>query len=531
MNKGKKLLAIENLRVSYVHGPSDKKVLKDVSLSLDEGECLTILGESGSGKSTIAKAVMGLLPPSAVIESGRFLLHDPSPLGLYGTNGFRGAVRGRRIAMVFQDARLSLDPSMTVFGHFREAIMYHKLFSKCEIHEEVSRLLRQLDLDDVPRILNAYPTQLSGGMCQRIAIALAICLRPKVLIADEPTSALDVVSQLETLELLRRVKERFHLGVLFITHDLVVASRISDRLAILKDGEIVEEGLPELLLSKPRDAYTKSLVESRILPHSEMSAGKVLEAVPLLRIRSLGKTFGNDRPALSAVDLDVFENEIVGILGRSGCGKSTLSRCILGVCPYDCGQISFQDTDVRTMARREKAKRIQMVFQDARASLNPRCSALDLVMEPLRYLHLKKDAEHAAGSKYLDMVGISSAERYRCPPQLSTGQCQRIAIARALIVEPELLVCDEAVSALDMSIQKQILELLFELQKKLRFSILMISHDVRILLNCCDRIVVMEEGSVLPMSSGGHDVPLTSTDRCWFRLMEAAKTMEMGFPS
>lgn len=494
----KELLSMESLRVSYLLKSGRRQVLDDVSFSIKENECLTILGESGSGKSTIAKTLIGLLPPSAKIENGFLNLHDHTRFDLSTGNRLIRTIRGRKIAMVFQDARLSLNPSMKIFAHFQETMLYHKLMDKERIYKAVSNILHQLDMADVSRVLESYPSQLSGGMCQRISIALAICLRPQILVADEPTSALDVVSQSETLELLGEVKKRFHLGLLFITHDLAVANKISDKIAILKDGRIVETGIAKCVLMEPKHDYTKSLIESRILiKHKEtvsaLSSGK---EVPLISVRGLRKSFNGKTNVLFNINLDIDVGEIVGLLGKSGCGKSTLSRCILGLCDYEGGEIFYCGVNINGVNKREKAKHIQMVFQDARDSLNPRYGAIELVMEPLKYMKLAKGLRRDRAKRFLCMVGINADEQTYRPPQLSTGQCQRIAIARSLIVEPELLVCDEAVSALDMAIQKQILELLYSLQKKLHFTILMISHDIRVLANYCHKITVMENGEI-----------------------------------
>lgn len=518
------LLSVQDLCVSYVHNGSRKQVLQNVSFSLREQECLTLLGESGSGKTTIAKALLALLPPSATVEAGEMRLGEGPPMNWRTPAAIR-ALRGSQVAMVFQDARLSLDPSLRILDHFAQTLAAHaRRLPEAQLRQEATELLRQLDLAEIPRILRSYPAQLSGGMCQRVAIALALCLRPKVLIADEPTSALDVVSQLETLELLARVKRVFRLGILFITHDLAAANRISDQILVLHRGAVVEHGPAAAVLAAPKSVYAQTLLAPGRRPAEHVrSASPTKPSAPLLHVRGLKKSFVGKPRVLDGVDLTLYPGEILGLLGKSGCGKSTLSRCILGLCPYEEGTITLRGRDLQALDSKQRARRVQIIFQDARDSLNPRRTAQELVLEPLRYQKSPAADRAVLAQRYLTLVGLDQQAQGRRPPQLSTGQCQRVAIARALAAGPEVLVCDEAVSALDSGVQRQVLELIASLREKMGLSILMISHDLRVLSSFCDRIAVMEAGRLVQGGWSGNGVQ-AAAPYCQ-KLFDAAKAL------
>lgn len=503
------ILRIKDLQAGYLQNNRKQTILNDISFDLQKGEILSLLGESGSGKSTIAKAITGLLPPSAQIERGTIQFEHSQPISLTNPSIEWKQIRGKKIAMIFQDARASLNPMLTIKEHFKETLTFHRIATADEIISLSTKLLRSLNFSDIPDLLNAYPFQLSGGMCQRVCIALALCLKPSVIIADEPTSALDTVSQKEVLDLLKNVQKDFNQTILFITHDIAVANSVSHRVIVFNKGDIVEQGTPETVFSSPKKAYTQQLIKSREGAKSLIKKeAQHQEGEPLLDITGLKKMFNKSKHVLNEVNLTLYENEILGIIGQSGCGKSTLSKCIVGIERPDQGQILYQGTDIcrlKGKQRRELCRHIQMIFQDARASLNPRYSAVQLTSEPLQYLNMasKKEREDMARF-YLNEVGITGDAQERRPPQLSTGQCQRIAIARALIVKPTILICDEAVSALDMSIQTQILELLQRLQKQFHFSILMISHDIRVIRSFCHRIAVMNGGNFCEVRQGGQ---------------------------
>ncbi|WP_159883280.1 nickel ABC transporter ATP-binding protein NikE [Paenibacillus puerhi] len=529
------MLRVRSLQVSYKQNQQSIPILKNLSFELRKGEVLAVLGESGSGKSTMAKAVTGLLPPSAIVgggslEVGSLRIGDLSDSGIPWKQ-----VRGRRIAMLFQDARLALNPVLRIQDHFRESLLYHRLASADEVLSVSARLLSLLGFADAPAILSSYPFQLSGGMCQRVCLALALSLKPSVLIADEPTSALDTVSQREVLDCLERMQRELGLTVLLITHDIAVARAVSHRVMVLRRGVIEEEGDTRSVLSRPRTAYTRRLLAARAQlarPSRDRKMPPLSASGPLLEVIGLNKSFHPSKPILQDIHLALNPKEIVGILGQSGCGKSTLARCIAGLESPGGGRVLIRGNEISGLkgrARRDICKRIQLVFQEARASLNPGRTALQLVQEPLHYLHIGTRREREAMARlYLHEVGITGDALSRRPPQLSTGQCQRIAIARALVLKPEILICDEAVSALDMNVQAHILALLQRLHKQYGFSMIMISHDIRVLRSFCHRIAVMNEGSFCEVRQA-DDLLQESNQPYTQLLLKCAGDMEEGF--
>ena len=489
-------LTLKDMNIRYMQNSEQTTVLERLSFALHRGEILALLGESGSGKTTCAKAMMGLLPPSATVDSGIMCIGGED-IDLSNSSINWRRIRRKEIAMIYQDAQLALNPMKTIRSHFRETLKFHKMGTLREIEETSSNMLGLLNFPDPGRVLTAYPFQLSGGMCQRVCIALTLCLRPNILIADEPTSALDVISQKEVLSVLRSIREKLHVAVLLITHDITAAHAVSDRVIVLEKGTIVEEGSTEKVLFKPKSPYTQTLIQAWNL-QQKRSSTKLEHKETVLEVEQLQKTYRGDVKVLCDLDMNISKREIIGILGQSGCGKSTLAKCIAGLEKPGGGVIKFLGRDITNLkgkARREICRHIQIVFQDARASLNPRRNALQLVQEPLKYLHIhtKKEREEKARF-YLEQVGIDLGTQSRRPPQLSTGQCQRIAIARALILEPEVLICDEAVSSLDMKVRMQILDLLEDLHKKFGFSIIMISHDIKVVRSFCQTVAVMKDG-------------------------------------
>ncbi|XID95583.1 ABC transporter ATP-binding protein [Paenibacillaceae bacterium WGS1546] len=524
---GGAVMAVRDLQVAYKRNGQSATVLNKLAFTLKKGEIVALLGESGSGKSTIAKAVTGLLPPSAHIGGGTLLLG--SETAALGGKTDWGRIRGRRIGMLFQDARLALNPLVRIKTHFKECLVYHRIASVEQSASIGAELLRLLGFDRPRDVLERYPFELSGGMCQRVCLALAICLKPEALIADEPTSALDTVSQKEVLDLLLKLQRELGLSVLFITHDIAAANAISNRVIVLNRGVIEEEGDTAVVLSQPRAPYTRSLLSAREqLSVVSDGDGKAPPTKPLLEMIGLQKSF--DRMILRDVHLTLHEGEILGILGQSGSGKSTLAKCIAGLEKPDAGKVMLGGDDISRLQgkrRREYCKRLQLIFQDARASLNARRSALQLVQEPLHYLKIgNRKAREETAKRYLDEVGIVGDMQARKPAQLSTGQCQRIAIARALALGPQVLLCDEAVSALDMSVQSQILALLRRLHKQFGFSIVMISHDIRVLRSFCHNIAVMDEGRFREVrrASDLHESRSPHTQL----LLQCASDMEAG---
>lgn len=530
--KHKAVLRIQDLKVGYEQHGRLVNVLDRLSFELNRGEVTALLGESGSGKSTIAKALMGLLPPSARIGGGTMAVGTDTVVDLSGKGVPWERIRGRKIAMLFQDAQQALNPVMKIKDHFMESLRFHRLASAAEAKQIGADLLRALHFSDASWVMERYPFELSGGMCQRVCLALALSLKPAVLIADEPTSALDTVSQKEVLDLLRNMQRERDLTILLITHDIAVAHGISDRVMVLNQGVLEEEGDTRAVLANPKAAYTRQLLASREQLAAPARHRKLsLEEEPLLDIAGLEKTFHRKKRVLRDVHLTLYREEIIGIAGQSGCGKSTLARCLAGLEPPSGGQIRYRGKDIgrlRGKRRRELSRRIQLVFQDARASLHPGRTALQLVQEPLHYLKIggRQDREMLA-MYYLNEVGIAGDMLKRRPPQLSTGQCQRIAIARALVLQPEVLICDEAVSALDMSVQAQILALLQRLHRQHGFAILMISHDMRVLRSFCHRIAVMSDGSFCEIQAADALVQ-ESKHPYTRRLIESAGAMEIG---
>jgi peptide/nickel transport system ATP-binding protein len=496
------VLTLENLNVRYIPHNRQKIVLDHISLVLRRGEVLALLGESGSGKTTCAKAMMGLLPPSAIVGSGVMRLGDQA-VDLSNSSVDWQRIRGKEIAMIYQDAQLALNPMKTIHSHFRETLKFHKMGTPREIEDMSYHMLGLLNFPNPGNVLAAYPFQLSGGMCQRVCIALTLCLRPNILIADEPTSALDVISQKEVLNVLKSVREKLHVAVLLITHDITAAYTASDRVIVLDKGTIVEEGLTGEVFSHPKSPYTKMLMRTWNLPQKQPPAKPVYQET-ILEVAQLQKAYRGNAKVLCDLDLNISKQEIIGVLGQSGCGKSTLAKCIVGLEKPGGGVIKFRGRDITNLkgkAKRELCRHIQIVFQDARASLNPGRNALQLVQEPLKYLHIGTAGERERKARfYLEQAGIDAETLTRRPPQLSTGQCQRIAIARALILEPEILICDEAVSSLDMKVRMQILDLLEDLHDKFGFSIIMISHDIRVVRCFCQTVAVMKDGCFCEIS-------------------------------
>ncbi|PIE54451.1 MAG: glutathione ABC transporter ATP-binding protein [Dethiosulfovibrio peptidovorans] len=489
------VMRLKNLHVRY--GGSMTPAVQDLSFSLNRGECLSIIGQSGSGKSTVLKAITGLLPPSAQV---RGLLHiGGKTLDLSGKAAPWLKIRGTAIGHIFQDAQQALNPMKTVRSHFKETLLFHGICSESETDDVAQQYLAHMNFTNTEKVLRAHSFELSGGMAQRVCIALSLCLRPRVLIADEVTSALDIVSQMEVLRLLEKTRKKLGSAILFITHDIRAARLAADSLLVLDDGEVQDRGRLDDILASARSPYTKELLgKGAIFPHvtTRPPGG---DEPPLLRIEKLEKTYpGQKKPALKGFSLSVQTGEIVGILGESGCGKSTLARCIVGLERCESGSILLDGMEIqgkRAKDRRELKRAIQLVFQDGRGCLNPRRKATDLAGEPLGYLKLcQRSAIAPAAQRFLIEAGIPAELHDRRPPELSTGQCQRVAIARAISVQPKLLICDEAVSALDVGTRNHILELLLDIHIRKGISILMISHDLGVLKNVCHRIAVMKDG-------------------------------------
>ena len=494
------LLSVENLSVALPKSGDRTHAVQDVSFTLDAGEILCIVGESGSGKSVSAAAIMGLLPPALRLDGGRIML-DATDLAHQTPDSMR-AIRGARIGMIFQEPMTALNPLMRVGDQIAEVLQVHGQADPARVRE----LLALVNLPDPAQIIRSYPFRLSGGQRQRVMIAMALALEPAILIADEPTTALDVTTQMQILELIKEIQARRGTGVLFITHDFGVVAEIADRVVVMQHGRIVEQGPARQVLDKPRHPYTQALIAAvphRMVEPSDSTAPAVLELFEVRKTYYRGGTFlGRGKPvvAVDSASLVVRAGQTVGLVGESGSGKSTLARCVVKLVQPESGRIRFHGEDLRPLSRnawKPYRKRIQMIFQDPFASLNPRRKVGEIIADgPVAHGVPRKLALQSAAD-LLGLVQLDPGAAQRYPHEFSGGQRQRIGIARALAMEPELLIADEPVSALDVSVQAQILALLEDLRQRLGLTMLFITHDLRVAAQICDRIAVMQHGVIV----------------------------------
>jgi peptide/nickel transport system ATP-binding protein len=525
------LLDIRQLSVSIGRAP----ILDSVSITLAAGEILGIAGESGSGKTMTALAVAGLLPENAA-SSGAIVL-DGSPLAEIGERAYC-AVRGRDVGIVFQEPMTALNPLMTIGDQVAETARIHRGASRREAHRLARETLDRVGLPERDFPLGRYPHSLSGGQRQRVAIAIAMVLKPKLLIADEPTTALDVTTQAGILDLFRNLVDEEGIGLILVTHDLAVIAQTADRVAVMKSGRIVDAGTVFEVFGRSRQPYTKALIDStRHVP--QRSASRAVGSVPVLETRNIVREYrvhrgvpggGSNYRAVDDVSLDVFENENVGLVGESGCGKSTLLRTILGLDRAQSGEVRVFGKAFPTPRKadmRRLRQRIQVVFQDPFGSFDPRWRVQDLVAENFHLLDtpLTRAEANRKVAAMLDQVGMSSAAASRYPHEFSGGQRQRIAIARALITEPAIIALDEAVSALDMSVRARILDLLAALSDRLGVSYLFVTHDLSVLRSIADRVLVMKEGRIV--EQGATEVVFATPSHPYtMRLLGAAPDLD-----
>ncbi|GAB2943066.1 dipeptide ABC transporter ATP-binding protein [Nonomuraea fastidiosa] len=495
MSGGGELLRVSGLRVSYRGGPA----VRGVDLTVGEGEIVAVVGESGSGKSTTAHAVLGLLPAGAAITGGSVLFAGED-LVRAGRRRMR-RIRGREIGLVPQDPMVSLNPVMRVGAQVAETLLVHGMAERREARERAVELLGEVGLPDPEACARRYPHELSGGMRQRVLIAIALAAGPRLLIADEPTSALDVTVQRQILDHLTALTRRSGTAVLLITHDLALAAERADRVFVLHEGRSVESGSAAVILRAPDHPYTRRLVANA----PSLAAAPSRPAVPasgepLLSMEGVTKTFG-DVTAVDDVTLSVGRGETLALVGESGSGKSTLALMALCLLPPTRGRVVFDGQDVAAGGRaalRRFRRRVQPVFQDPYSSLDPRRSVGDSVAEPLRAFGVgDRAARRARVAELLDRVALPASIARRRPAELSGGQRQRVAIARALALGAELVVCDEPVSALDVTVQAQVLDLLAGLQAELGLSYLFISHDLAVVRQVADRVAVMRAGRIV----------------------------------
>ena len=495
------LLEVQDLSVTFhtVRGPVN--AVRNVSWHLDRGEVLAILGESGSGKSVSASAVMDLIDiPPGEIASGRILFEGRDLLTM--SHDERRRINGKRIAMIFQDPLSHLNPVYSVGWQIEETMVIHGT-SRADAQRETVALLRKVGIPDPEGAAAKYPHQFSGGQRQRLMIAMALALRPDVLIADEPTTALDVTVQAQILGLLEQLQAETGMGLLIITHDLGVVAEMADRVVVMNAGEIVETGSATDVYRNPQHPYTQKLIAAAP-GQGDMSHG-VPEQEPLLRLTGVKKSYGAFT-ALNGISFDLMAGETLAVVGESGSGKSTMAKVLLQLEEASGGQAEYKGRDLLTLSPKElfeMRRDIQMVFQDPTQSLNPRMSVYQLISEAW-VIHrdiLPKDRWKARVAELLEQVGLLAEHMHRYPHQFSGGQRQRIAIARALALEPRIIVCDEAVSALDVSIQAQVIELLDKLRHELGLSYIFIAHDLPVVRDFADRVIVMQAGEIVEQGS------------------------------
>lgn len=527
------VLQIQNLVISFSRDNNWTDVIKDISFELYKNEIVGIVGESGSGKSVSSLAVLGLLPDKiSRISNGR-ILYLENDLTQKSPKEFR-KIRGKQISMIFQEPMSSLNPSLKCGYQVEEILFEHTTLSKKEIKAEVLSLFKKVKLLNPEKIYNSYPYQISGGQKQRVMIAMAIACKPNILIADEPTTALDVTVQKEIIKLLKDLQQETEMSIIFISHDLALVSEIADRVLVMYKGEIVEQGPTAEIFHHPQQTYTKALNASRpslnerlkrlptiadflndtnpkkIITPAERA--KELEQLyskpPILEVKNiekiyysrmgiLGKKVGFQ--ALQDISFKVYEGETKGLVGESGSGKSTIGNAILQLDKATKGQIFYKGTDITALSDKEFKnfrKEIQIIFQDPYSSLNPKMKIGEAIMEPMQVHKLYKNNKERKQKtiKILERVGLSEEHFNRYPHEFSGGQRQRVGIARTIALQPKLIVCDESVSALDISVQAQVLNLLNELKENFGFTYIFISHDLAVVKYMSDKILVLNKG-------------------------------------
>ncbi|MHA7881795.1 ABC transporter ATP-binding protein [Nitratireductor rhodophyticola] len=532
---GRPVLDVRNLAVSLAGNPS-AKVVSDVSFTVHPGETVCVVGESGSGKSVTAFSIMGLLSREALHSSGGRIELDGENVLEADMERLR-ALRATRMAMIFQEPMTALNPVETVGEQIDEVLRIHKRMGRKARREKVMEMLEAVHLPEPERIYSSYPHQLSGGQRQRVVICIALILEPRLLIADEPTTALDVTTQKQILLLIRELQEKHNTAVLFITHDFGVVADIADRVVVMNRGEVVEVGTREKILSAPDKDYTRMLVSS--VPSLVPEAREANDGDIVLSVKGLGKVYaqkrflGARREVAAAVDVDltVRRGEILGVVGESGSGKSTVARCIVRLQDPTQGEVVVCGENiaaVRGSALLSVRKRIQMVFQDPFRSLNPRLTVGESIIEGLTNFGVARAQALRRAGELMGLVGLPADALKRYPHQFSGGQRQRICIARALALEPDVLVADEAVSALDVSVQAQVLELLDDIRRKTGVGVLFITHDLRVAAQICDTIMVMQKGKIVEFGPAA-DV-LTSPKQPYTQLLlEAAPGRHWDF--
>jgi len=530
------VLDIRGLTVRLPAGADRPNAVEDVSLAVKPGEIVCIVGESGSGKSVTAFTIMGLLPRNVLVPTAGEILLDGEDVLKAAPQRLR-ELRGTRMAMIFQEPMTALNPVLTIGDQVDEVLRIHTPMNERERKAKVIEIMAAMRLPDPERIYDAYPHQISGGQRQRIMIAAALVLDPSLLIADEPTTALDVTTQAQILALIKDLQRRRGTGVLFITHDFGVVAEIADRVVVMQNGRVVEQGPTEEVLRRPLEPYTRMLIAAvpslDPKPREARTGPVALETVGLCKVYGGGGLFRKERAVRAAdkVDLKLRRGETLGIVGESGSGKTTVARCVARLVAPTSGVIRLSDIDIAKLPERRLRpyrRRVQVVFQDPYRSLNPRRTVGASIIEgPMNFGLGEAEAQDRARS-LMGLVGLAPDALRRYPHQFSGGQRQRIAIARALAMEPEILIADEAVSALDVSVQAQVLDLLDDVKRRFDLALLFITHDLRVAAQICDRIMVMERGIVVEEGPTQRvfEAPAHPYTRA---LLEAAPGRHFGF--
>ena len=527
------LLEINKLCVSTTEKSENKNLLKSISFDIRKNEIVGLIGESGSGKSLTSLCILGLLEKKKFNVSGDIYFNQRNIINLQENEIMK--IRGSEISMIFQEPMTALNPTMKIGEQLFEVFRSHENIDSKEISSRIEKLIKKVKLDNVENLFDKYPHQLSGGQKQRVMIVMALSCNPKLLIADEPTTALDVTVQKEIIEILKDLQKSENLSILFISHDLRLVSKISDRIIIMKTGEIIEQGLNKQIFKSPKKEYTKALLSViindskrlKVLPtietcnqknkkisETKTERDKRLKGIysknPILEINNLSKFYNTSKSlfvknkgfqALEKISLKLYKGETLGLIGESGSGKTSLSNTILKIHKFEEGEIFFNGLDISKIQGKELLgfrKNIQIVFQDPYASLNPLHNIYQIISEPLMFHKIcGKEDLYDECKKLINDVGLSENYLNSYPHELSGGQRQRVCIARAISVKPQVLICDESVSALDVSIQATVLNLLNQLKQKYSFTYIFISHDLSVVRHMSDKILVLHKGKIV----------------------------------
>ena len=508
------LVEIENLRVKFNTDSGIVNAVNGISFNIKKGETLALVGESGSGKSVTARGIIRLLANNAILSNETKITFDGKNINTYSEKEYQ-KIRGKKISMIFQEPMSSLNPIYTIENQISEVLKIHDKYSDQELKEKCLELLKQVQIPEPESRLSQYPHQLSGGQRQRVMIAIAIANNPDLLIADEPTTALDVTVQTEILKLLQSLQKKYQMSILFITHDLTIVRKISDRVCVMYNGDIKETGYTKEIFNNPKDDYTKHLLssepEERDLFYDKSGkniiTGKDLNIIFNTKVKVAGRNKILSIKAVNNISLNLKEGETLGIVGESGSGKTTLGQTLLRLVDRESnteisGDINFFDDKIDKLSRKQfkpYRNQMQIVFQDPYASLNPRLSVKQIIEEGLIVSKNIKNKKQRLDKieKIMNEVGLEPSSMQRFPHEFSGGQRQRIAIARSFVLNPKFVLLDEPTSALDLSIQKQILELLLQLQSNHKTTYIFISHDLRVIRSISHNLIVMKDGSIL----------------------------------